>query len=1029
LSILEYRLDDLGWSEFEKLCQALLKARLGVGVEAWGGRGDWGNDAYCGSPLRYPGTEVEDGPFQFQVKFVEGANAAGSKPRAALIGAVKLECKRVKAKKRPSPRVYSLLTNVVPSPQLRETIQNLIRDALPKSATIVIHGGNDVCSWLHLHEEVVRMFPQLLSHRDLSGLVTSSLQQTAEKKVVPKKAQEFSSALKKKRKLARAASRKHNFESALRLWREARQQAEKENNKVESISARLEIALILTQEGDVDEALELAEGCLREAEGLDLGEDRGRLLQVVGEIHRALGNNDIARGFATNAQQIARSNNSLSDEGFALVSLSMLEPKIDDDAISPKKLGLVEDAYNIFAALYAAGDDKSQETARQGFAACHRMRAEMFGYRRQDEALVELTREIEIFQDLGEAWKWEVADALLRRADLRGRVGETETAVSDLNDAAGIFQDLENALGLAKCHLQVAELLDFVGKRDQSASEYERAAAIAATSKNVRRSSYFLFRHACKLFEQRHHEDAERIFLSLWNADWLEPEHRLTVISQLCFVAQTQDKPEVLKERCSLAVALIDDLIKDTKSSEDRCRLLMQKGQHLEHAGLFEDALECFNKALERHEAAGDQRRVLESWFQIRGVASRQKDRAREREASEKVLALAEGGRDPMLAAMTLASLAQLNIEEQRYKEASEQLNKAEKLDPRNPLLPVMIADLRTKLPQFWPHDLTKNDGRPPARDFPTLIEELRNWANFCPKKRKSVLAIWYYIHKSELWDIFSSMLGVKFLVVTKHERQFELIRNSLDMHGDLFVWGTNFVLTTHTPKSPNNLDVVPVPKDFLFPAGVTFLARKAAEQTRQEPGPHSSDGVVLSSKDGVPRKPYYVALLSEVPDASDPGFVFVGRKQSWADSSVIDFMLGSERDFDSEKTICLPIFENSGEANLRHTMEVAWQNGAIPVFPQTLPNTKDVVSICDTVFRLPSTDIGIVQNVKEAWEMLLATGSRSPKIELSKFDRKMRALRQIGSAEGAEIRVYQLRFEIGGTEVVHPAVVIRSQV
>lgn len=78
--MLEYRLDDLNWAEFEALCQALLKATLGVGVESWGGSGDWGIDACCQAPLRYPASEVQNGPFQFQVKFVHGANAAAAKP-------------------------------------------------------------------------------------------------------------------------------------------------------------------------------------------------------------------------------------------------------------------------------------------------------------------------------------------------------------------------------------------------------------------------------------------------------------------------------------------------------------------------------------------------------------------------------------------------------------------------------------------------------------------------------------------------------------------------------------------------------------------------------------------------------------------------------------------------------------------------------------------------------------------------------------------------------------------------------------
>lgn len=52
---LRYDLDSLGWLEFEHLVQALLKDRLGMGIEAWGGTGDWGRDAYFVGKLKYPG--------------------------------------------------------------------------------------------------------------------------------------------------------------------------------------------------------------------------------------------------------------------------------------------------------------------------------------------------------------------------------------------------------------------------------------------------------------------------------------------------------------------------------------------------------------------------------------------------------------------------------------------------------------------------------------------------------------------------------------------------------------------------------------------------------------------------------------------------------------------------------------------------------------------------------------------------------------------------------------------------------------
>ena len=70
--------------------QALLKAQLGMGVEAWGGHCDHGRDAYFAESLAYPTKGVrEAGPFLFQVKFVENANAAGARPAKAILNAIR----------------------------------------------------------------------------------------------------------------------------------------------------------------------------------------------------------------------------------------------------------------------------------------------------------------------------------------------------------------------------------------------------------------------------------------------------------------------------------------------------------------------------------------------------------------------------------------------------------------------------------------------------------------------------------------------------------------------------------------------------------------------------------------------------------------------------------------------------------------------------------------------------------------------------------------------------------------------------
>src|ERR1035437_2994978 len=95
-----YKLDDLGCFQFEELIQALVKVQWGLAIESWGTRGDYGRDAYYSGQLRFPdGARESEGPFLFQIKSVEYANAAGSKAEKALLDSVRNERLRIEERK------------------------------------------------------------------------------------------------------------------------------------------------------------------------------------------------------------------------------------------------------------------------------------------------------------------------------------------------------------------------------------------------------------------------------------------------------------------------------------------------------------------------------------------------------------------------------------------------------------------------------------------------------------------------------------------------------------------------------------------------------------------------------------------------------------------------------------------------------------------------------------------------------------------------------------------------------------------
>jgi hypothetical protein len=176
---IRYRLDDLGWFQFEWLVQSLLKARIALGIESWGGaHSDHGRDAYFDGPLAFPTDEPQDGAFLFQAKFVASANAAGAKPFPAVSQAVRKEAMRIKKRIADGEwediKHYTLITNAPLSVDDRAGTASVIREVLGHTG-ITIWSGNDVCDVLDHQPELRRSFPQLLSLRDLNALLAEAV--------------------------------------------------------------------------------------------------------------------------------------------------------------------------------------------------------------------------------------------------------------------------------------------------------------------------------------------------------------------------------------------------------------------------------------------------------------------------------------------------------------------------------------------------------------------------------------------------------------------------------------------------------------------------------------------------------------------------------------------------------------------------------------------------------------------------------------------------------------------------------------
>jgi hypothetical protein len=180
--VIRYRLDELGAYQFEWLVQSLLKVVVGPGVESWGGRGDHGRDSFSKGPLTFPDRSVSTpGPFFFQVKFVENANAAGAKPIDALKGALYKEkaniSRRIELGLWAPPKHYVFISNALLPPDFRNWAkQSLVETIGPVEVHFL--SGSDICDFLDQDHSIRQAFPQILGLRDLSDLIQSAVNKT-----------------------------------------------------------------------------------------------------------------------------------------------------------------------------------------------------------------------------------------------------------------------------------------------------------------------------------------------------------------------------------------------------------------------------------------------------------------------------------------------------------------------------------------------------------------------------------------------------------------------------------------------------------------------------------------------------------------------------------------------------------------------------------------------------------------------------------------------------------------------------------
>lgn len=169
---MKYKLCSLGWYNFEKLIQSLLKELVGNGVQSFGGSKDGGRDAIFKGKAKFP-SEIDnwDGKWIFQVKFSDFEELGKASAQKSLIALFKKEVDTILTRRHSKVETidnYILLTNIPLTGSGRDALNEIAK--INYTFNFHIIDGVDACNFLDKYQQIRRSFPQLLGLADLDHI-------------------------------------------------------------------------------------------------------------------------------------------------------------------------------------------------------------------------------------------------------------------------------------------------------------------------------------------------------------------------------------------------------------------------------------------------------------------------------------------------------------------------------------------------------------------------------------------------------------------------------------------------------------------------------------------------------------------------------------------------------------------------------------------------------------------------------------------------------------------------------------------
>ena len=173
----KYNIERLGWFNFERLINTLLKQVIGPGVSSFSGSSDQGRDATFEGSTKFPSQETQvGGKWIFQVKYRDFPSRGVNTVRTELKATVKNELDTIILKHRHKVDIYVFITNCPLTANNVQELKKIIEDHVEINHGFVL-GAQDIEELLNLHPLVVRTFPQIMGIGQLRELVNWGISQ------------------------------------------------------------------------------------------------------------------------------------------------------------------------------------------------------------------------------------------------------------------------------------------------------------------------------------------------------------------------------------------------------------------------------------------------------------------------------------------------------------------------------------------------------------------------------------------------------------------------------------------------------------------------------------------------------------------------------------------------------------------------------------------------------------------------------------------------------------------------------------